>query len=58
MYGTFDYCQAKTWAQARSGTWSGSHKSNGCGRKAVGLDPEGHKACRQHMDKPPANGWN
>jgi hypothetical protein len=56
------YCEAKTWTQARSGTWAGSHSSNGCQRKAIGLakDDQGwtHHACRQHLHTPPANGWN
>jgi hypothetical protein len=51
------YCEAKTWAQAQSGSWSGSHASNGCQRKAVTI-VDGHHACRQHASKPPANGWN
>jgi len=51
------YCEAKTWSQARSGSWAGSHASNGCQRKAVGM-VDGHHACRQHFNNPPANGWN
>lgn len=52
------YCQAKTWAQAQSGTWAGSHASNGCQRKAMQQTDEGFWACAQHAACPPANGWN
>jgi hypothetical protein len=51
------YCEAKTWAQARSGTWAGSSASNGCQRAAIAMT-DGHWACRQHLAKPPACGWN
>jgi hypothetical protein len=51
------YCEAKTYAQARSGTWAGSQATNGCQRKAV-TQVNGHWACRQHAARPPANGWN
>lgn len=54
------YCQAKTWSQARAGGWGNSHV--GCLRKAVGqVETELYGtvwACRQHSQKPPGNGWN
>lgn len=53
-----NYCQARTWSQAQSGSWAGSHRSNGCQRKASDRNAEGYWACRQHLAKPPANGWN
>lgn len=56
------YCEARTWSQDRSGTWAGSHRSNGCQRAAKGQveDSHGflHWACGQHMKNPPKNGWN
>jgi hypothetical protein len=50
------YCEARTWSQARSGTWSGSN--NGCQRAAVGQDAKGNWGCGPHLKKPPVNGWN
>ena len=56
------YCDARTWSQASSGTWAGSHSSNGCQRAAKGQveDEFGnlHWACGQHMKNLPKNGWN
>lgn len=52
------YCEAKTWSQDRSGSWAGSHASNGCQRRAKGRTRDGHYACGQHLAKPPACGWN
>jgi hypothetical protein len=49
------YCEARTWKQARAGSWGDSNI--GCNRPAV-TQVEGHWACKQHADKPPANGWN
>src|ERR1700752_3343050 len=52
------YCEARTWSQSRSGTWAGSHASNGCQRAAKGRTPDGHWACGLHLKNAPANGWN
>lgn len=56
------YCQAKTWSQAQSGSWAGSHPANGCQRKAVDQveDDQGNLvwACRHHINKAPGFGWN
>jgi hypothetical protein len=54
---TQKYCEAKTWAQAQSGTWAGSHGSNGCSRKAKHV-LDGHHCCTHHYNKPPGFGWN
>jgi len=54
------YCEARTWAQDRSGTWGNSNI--GCQRAAVVQVPDnyGHLcwACGQHAKNPPKNGWN
>jgi hypothetical protein len=50
------YCQARTWGQDRAGGWGNSRI--GCARAATGQDKDGHWACTQHLNKPPACGWN
>jgi hypothetical protein len=54
------YCDARTWAQDRSGSWGSSRI--GCQRAAVTqiTDDRGHThwACKQHAQTPPKNGWN
>jgi len=56
------YCEARTWSQDRSGTWAGSHSSNGCQRAAkvrvTGKDGYDHWACAQHAKHEPKCGWN
>ena len=54
------FCQAKTWAQTRSGGWGNSNV--GCLRRAVTEvdDGQGNRvwSCGQHAARPPANGWD
>jgi hypothetical protein len=51
------YCQARTWAQERDGTWGG-YRNGGCGRAAVAQTANGEWGCRQHLNNEPKNGWN
>jgi hypothetical protein len=54
------YCEARTWAQDRAGSWGNANV--GCLRAATTqvTDDRGseHWACSQHAKKPPACGWN
>jgi hypothetical protein len=52
------WCEARTWQQARAGSWGGSQPSQGCQRPALVRTEDGHWACPQHAARPPANGWN
>jgi len=54
--GMLRYCDARTHAQSRSGSWGPSQI--GCARRAQVITEDGHYACNQHAKKPPANGWN